>query len=498
MPRKDQNSSIQLTSPTKVLRWLRSNECPTGGIVSYDDAVVGSPGLTAALLSTLFRNGEQDMASRCAQWLIDTQDLDGSYPVRETHSNRFLETVLVLRGLTAVRQMHSMVEKTVRRAGGYIFRSLNRFSDENSVFDSQFSAIEECMGLGALSAANKLLNVSDFQKLIESRIGKLSVYETQPQAPLDTITELLDALIDLNQVQLARQILKELDNYQDNSGLIPVRPRAHWVSTAGITHLALCWQRVGQHDRLESVVKWLEQRQRPTGGFHAGYGWRAPFEFRKESAWTAKWYLDAHYFRVLHFMEREVTASYIPKEDGRFVALMNLIRPGDNVLEVGCGRGRYLRAIRSTFPDVRCTGADIVPSLLANIPPEISTIEASMEAVPSPDNSFDVVFSVEALEHSANFQAAIREMSRIAKPGGWLAVIDKERRQWGKLECPSWERWPAADELALIFKEYCDEVHYQPVGYDGRPPDGLMMIWQGRKRGSVNTAANSVPARPVQ
>jgi malonyl-CoA O-methyltransferase len=394
--------------------------------------------------------------------------------------------------------MHFMNVKTVRRAADFIFRRLNRANDKNLGLDSQISPIEECMGLGALSVAAKLLNVSDFQELIENRLGKLSVYETWTQAPLDAISELLDALIELNQVQLARQMLKELDNYQDNSGLIPVRPRAHWVSTAGIAHLALCWQKVGQSDRLESVVKWLEKHQRDNGGFHAGYGWRAPFEFRRESAWTAKWYLDAHYFRVRQFMEREVTASHIPNEDGRFLALKKLIRPGDKVLEVGCGKGRYLRAIRNIFPDVQCTGADIVPFLLSSIPSEISTIEASMEAVPSPDNSYDVVFSVEALEHSANFQAAIREMSRIAKQGGWVAVIDKERRKWGKLECPPWERWPVAEELARIFEEYCDEVHYEPVGYDGRPPDGLMMIWQGRKRGSVSATAKSLPASPAQ
>ncbi len=43
-----------------------------------------------------------------------------------------------------------------------------------------------------------------------------------------------------------------------------------------------------------------------------------------------------------------------------------------------------------------------------------------MEALTYPDNSFDIVHCVNALDHCENPRAAIREMIRVCKPGGWV------------------------------------------------------------------------------
>ena len=120
--------------------------------------------------------------------------------------------------------------------------------------------------------------------------------------------------------------------------------------------------------------------------------------------------------------------------------------------------------------------------MLAAVPASCATMPGSLENVPADDERFDVVFSVEAIEHSANREAAIREMARIAKPGGWLCIIDKQKSAWGRLSCPPWERWPAKEEMMALLRRYCDQVTAEPVGYDGRAPDGLMLLWKGRKR----------------
>jgi 2-polyprenyl-3-methyl-5-hydroxy-6-metoxy-1,4-benzoquinol methylase len=47
-------------------------------------------------------------------------------------------------------------------------------------------------------------------------------------------------------------------------------------------------------------------------------------------------------------------------------------------------------------------------------------VAASAESLPFPDNSFDIVISMEVLEHVESPTAMLREICRIIRPGGWL------------------------------------------------------------------------------
>jgi ubiquinone/menaquinone biosynthesis C-methylase UbiE len=195
--------------------------------------------------------------------------------------------------------------------------------------------------------------------------------------------------------------------------------------------------------------------------------------------------LDANLLRVASFFERNSHSfpSQISASDGRAQAILAVIKPTDRVLEVGCGKGRFLNLVYNVYPDADCTGIDISPSLLDQVPQGIQTIQGAAEALRSPDDSFDVVFAVEAIEHSANAEAAVNEMIRVTRPGGWVLVIDKHKEHWGRLDCPVWERWPDFTGMKKIMREGCDDVEAQQIAYDGHPSsDGLMVVWRGRKR----------------
>jgi malonyl-CoA O-methyltransferase len=149
---------------------------------------------------------------------------------------------------------------------------------------------------------------------------------------------------------------------------------------------------------------------------------------------------------------------------------------------VGCGKARFLKAVQERRPDVTCTGVDLSPTLLASAPAAVHTAAGALESIPCRTNAFDTVFSVEAIEHSSNWRASVRELIRVTRPGGWLLIIDKPKSAWGKLPCPAWERWPSSGELAGLMQEGCDDVDAVNVPYDGRPADGLITAWRGRKR----------------
>jgi len=108
------------------------------------------------------------------------------------------------------------------------------------------------------------------------------------------------------------------------------------------------------------------------------------------------------------------------------------LRPGEAVLEVGCGSGVLARWLaRRTAGRNRITGVDINPYLLGEakalvrqegLEGAIEFRDGNAEALPFSDNSFEVVMSVTVIEE-VDADQTLAEMVRVTKPGGRVAVI---------------------------------------------------------------------------
>ena len=96
------------------------------------------------------------------------------------------------------------------------------------------------------------------------------------------------------------------------------------------------------------------------------------------------------------------------------------MRPGDRVLEVGCGQGHLTRALADQGLDI--IGIDANPRA-----PEIagSKLVRHMEAqnLEFDDGTFDAIVSVHAIEHIPPLEEAFAEMVRVLKPGGEAAFV---------------------------------------------------------------------------
>lgn len=109
----------------------------------------------------------------------------------------------------------------------------------------------------------------------------------------------------------------------------------------------------------------------------------------------------------------------------RVVRAAGLVK-GDHVLDVACGTGVLAReALQHVAPEGRVTGLDRNEGMLAvarSTSQEIDWRAGIAENLPFPDNAFDAVVSQFGLMFFEDRRQALREMRRVLKPGGRLAV----------------------------------------------------------------------------
>jgi len=151
---------------------------------------------------------------------------------------------------------------------------------------------------------------------------------------------------------------------------------------------------------------------------------------------------------------------------------------GKQVLDVGCGKGRFARVLQERHPRARLCGLDISEAMLKFVPSGIAAIAGSMTELPFPDQCFEAVYATESLEHAVEIDKAVDEMCRVLKPGGRLVIIDKNAEQFGRLETPSWEKWFKRRELERMLGKRCRQVSCRPISYwEDVQPDGLFLAW---------------------
>jgi 2-polyprenyl-3-methyl-5-hydroxy-6-metoxy-1,4-benzoquinol methylase len=104
--------------------------------------------------------------------------------------------------------------------------------------------------------------------------------------------------------------------------------------------------------------------------------------------------------------------------------LLAHVRPGDRVLDLGCGDGTFAAALVSA--GARVTAADVARAALeraAGRAPE-ATLAPLREGAPLPfeEDAFDLVWAGEVLEHVADVAGLLAEVRRVLRWGGTLLV----------------------------------------------------------------------------
>ncbi|MEZ5404066.1 MAG: class I SAM-dependent methyltransferase [Bryobacteraceae bacterium] len=149
------------------------------------------------------------------------------------------------------------------------------------------------------------------------------------------------------------------------------------------------------------------------------------------------------------------------------------------LLDAGCGKGRFARVVAERHPAARIAAMDISLAMLGRIEPgTIAPCAGSLTALPFASGAFDGAYATESLEHAVDIGAAVAELCRVVKPGGRIAVIDKNVEHWGRLQTPEWERWFSREEMEELLGRHCSRVESRFISYwEDVEPDGLFLAW---------------------
>ncbi|MFC8240591.1 methyltransferase domain-containing protein [Streptomyces chartreusis] len=114
--------------------------------------------------------------------------------------------------------------------------------------------------------------------------------------------------------------------------------------------------------------------------------------------------------------------------------LLDSLKPHMRILDVGCGPGTITADLAALVPDGRVTGVDRAPGILEQARataagrgvPNVDFAVADVHALDFPDETFCVVHAHQVLQHVGDPVGALREMARVTRRGGLIAVRDSD------------------------------------------------------------------------
>ncbi|HEY0417232.1 MAG TPA: class I SAM-dependent methyltransferase [Gaiellaceae bacterium] len=168
------------------------------------------------------------------------------------------------------------------------------------------------------------------------------------------------------------------------------------------------------------------------------------------------------------------------------------VRPGDIVLDAACGTGDLAIADRAAGAGA-VTGLDFSERMLerARRKAPLDWVQGDMLALPFADASFDAATVGFGVRNVADLELALRELRRVLRPGGRLAILEITQPRgvlrpffslWFDRVVPllgkvlpggsaytylpqSVRRFPDADRLAALLRESgFDDVRYRLLG----------------------------------
>lgn len=493
----------------KAISWIEANTIveKTGkSIINNTNCPKGYPEVTGYYIPTLIRWGYRELAIDYAKWLISIQHNDGSWYDTFDQMPYVFDTAQILKGLLAAYSIwpdenvkNSIIKGAMWLAGN--IQHDGRFKAADESIWKMPKAYSELIHLYCLSPIREVgihFSKPELLEMVDLSIDYYKQNHMEEILHFDLLSHfyayVMEALVDLGELELAKAAMNNIGNFQTEDGAVPGYNDVHWVCSTGLFQLALTWFRVGDIERGNKAFSYACRLQNESGGWYGSYPSAEDesndYFAASEISWAVKYFLDALYYK--NKAEFDISApkfmTSIDKDDERYKIILQNAKEicllgGDiRILDIGCGKGRYLKNLIDDLPDSQCYGVDISKNVIAEKTNQnIVWEEGSLTHIPFRDNNFAMAYTCEALEHAVDIKSAIREMARVVRPDGRIVIVDKNIAALGTLEICEWEQWFDENELAAIMSEFCSEVNIvHDVNYEGYFKEGLFSVWIGK------------------
>ncbi|MFA7484108.1 MAG: methyltransferase domain-containing protein [Vulcanimicrobiota bacterium] len=135
----------------------------------------------------------------------------------------------------------------------------------------------------------------------------------------------------------------------------------------------------------------------------------------------------ARYYRLLYSLagEERLRPATVFFRTVELEVVLSEVRPFGRLLDVGCGSGGITRVLRPFWPDVQelvgfdLDGGEVRQARTKSLYDEL--VVCPGDRTPFPSGSFDFLFSNSVLEHIADLDSVLKELSRVLKPTGRFA-----------------------------------------------------------------------------
>ena len=172
--------------------------------------------------------------------------------------------------------------------------------------------------------------------------------------------------------------------------------------------------------------------------------------------------------------------------------LLPHLQPDMHILDIGCGPGTISADLATYVPQGTVTALDYERAIVEQAHSlavergleNMDFVQGNVHALQFPNQTFDVVFAHQVLQHIGDPVQALREMKRITKPGGIVAVRDSDYAAFTWFpDIPLLKQWQSTYHTVATANggdpEAGKKLHYwaRQAGYDMARVDRTASCW---------------------
>ena len=294
----------------KAIQWVKNNRIPGSGIRSNHKQDLVTPEVTGYLIDSLNRIGEKEFAYDLARWEVSVQQPNGAFAAPDGVPYTF-DTAQVVHGFLSLvdekpefmgplKKACDYVEKMIAPDGNVTHESMDMWYLPDGTILSEYGnlyvlppmlqagiKLNEPRYVAAAKRGMEYFRKKPDLVRFKSKLAELSHY----------FGYMMEALVDLGEVELAKKGLDQARKLQKSDGSIPAFPGAKWVCSTGLAQLAIAWYKLGEREPADLAFLAMCRLQNSSGGFYGGYGKGATYFPDGEISWAVKFFLDAFMLR---------------------------------------------------------------------------------------------------------------------------------------------------------------------------------------------------------